>query len=829
MVFIYQFNHNTHTLTHKKMAVRFVGEIKMDESDLKHIAEYKEAASGDIKEYLINKLKNAMDLKDLLVAPNILETMAADGDVVVAGGGVRMDKQIMKVVNTDGLSPSKSTIGFTLVEPGRIGVFNHNGRIQVVGAGRWKNLNPRCSWVGSYALNGDPIQVETLTIVRVPKGSYGLASQGGQPLILDEGLHVRNDRNFKFEKLTDVNMTHIRNGTINIIRVPVGHYGQVVEDNIPRLLLPGSYVVNNPYFVFDGIVISNAPHIVHKNINVVRVPKGQLYEVVIDNRPHLLSEGVYVYTVPFKMNGFHDVNMELITHSTISRFFIRHGKIGLAWYKSRPIFITVPRLYMFDDADFIYHSMVDATQKQITLGSRNRILVSPGEIGLALHNNESIFLDTPGVYEYNDPNFKFAEFAKLTDKRITLGSKTRVIVSDGEVGVSQTRGRFTILPPDIYMFDMNESKSFYGFISTRQQSIQLDDVKSGVLKCETKDFVEVGIRAAVYYCISNPEKALKTIGDAASIAHIVKENSIASLQSIIRSIALSQVAQSKLVNVKAKALPTYPINNPQEDDSFTPRWSGRDLPEDMKKSPLVGLALSDVVIPLSDVSANPFESTKSSKAPLEEKTSKPFFENLHDQFIAILHDDFTERFGIDISNIRIEEFKMMNAELAKNISNQAISTAQTQTQLANLEGQTEIATAQQARDASVARIKSEADARNLDIATKAKMSATIAENETKVRTIEMLATAEAKALKVKIDAETEAKANTILKVAEAEAKAIEVKAEAERKRALALEATEIGQRIALYEIKARAAVESMRGVQTALTVPSRLSHDGYCQ
>jgi regulator of protease activity HflC (stomatin/prohibitin superfamily) len=467
------------------------------------------------------------------------------------------------------------------------------------------------------------------------------------------------------------------------------------------------------------------------------------------------------------MEPYNSINTEVIRHSTITRFFIKHGQIALAWYKSKPIFINTPGLYEFDDANFILDRCESMTKKEISLGSKCRILVSPGEIGLALHENKSIFLDTPNVYEFDDPNFIFKKFVAMTEKQITLGSKTRIIVQDGEVGISYVNGRLTILQPNIYTFDVKD-QVFQGFLSTKQLSIQLDDVKTGILRCETKDFVEVGIRAAVYYRIGNPEKALKTVGDSEAITHIVKETCIASLQSILRSTSLNQVAQSKVVNTKSA----------------------------------VGTKLE----------RDPFGS-------MPEEKPAVFFEKVHDAFIANLHDTFNVNYGIDISNIRIEEFKMMNAELAKNISNQAIITAQTETQLANLESQREIATAQQERDAAVNRIKADAEARKLDTETRAKTSAILLENETKARGLEIMAAAEAKSATIRAEADANARAMTILKIGEAEAKAIELKADAEKKRAMNLESTEIGKKLALYQLHTEMVGKAMQGVQKIIWVP----------
>lgn len=74
--------------------------------------------------------------------------------------------------------------------------------------------------------------------------------------------------------------------------------------------------------------------------------------------------------------------------------------------------------------------------------------------------------------------------------------------------------------------------------------------------------------------------------------------------------------------------------------------------------------------------------TKGASAP----SPVMFFERAHDEFLNKLHDDFMERYGVDICNIRIESFKIMDDELSDQISKHALTTAQIENEMANLEG-----------------------------------------------------------------------------------------------------------------------------------------------
>merc|ERR1712224_880562 len=106
-----------------------------------------------------------------------------------------------------------------------------------------------------------------------------------------------------------------------------------------------------------------------------------------------------------------------------------------------------------------------------------------------------------------------------------------------------------------------------------------------------------------------------------------------------------------------------------------------------------------------------------------------FFDRAHDEFLARLHDDFLDRYGIEITNIRVASCKIMDQQLAASISKQALVTAQTENQLANLKGQTEIATAEQERQARVAQIAAEQVARALKLATEAQNKAQLEKAE----------------------------------------------------------------------------------------------------
>lgn len=185
-----------------------------------------------------------------------------------------------------------------------------------------------------------------------------------------------------------------------------------------------------------------------------------------------------------------------------------------------------------------------------------------------------------------------------------------------------------------------------------------------------------------------------------------------------------------------------------------------------------------------------------------------FFDKAHDEFLARLHDDFKQRYGIDISNLRVESFKIMDQELASCISRQAINSAQTENQLTNLKSQTEIATAEQERRSSVEQIAAQQEARALKISTESQNQAQLdkAESQAKAQTLATNQAAEAQIAQARADAQS------IKLRAEAEAEAIHIKAKAEAERARLLSETPLGAQLALLTVWSETVQKSNEGI-----------------
>jgi hypothetical protein len=142
------------------------------------------------------------------------------------------------------------------------------------------------------------------------------------------------------------------------------------------LLPEGAHVTQSTIFAFDELKAANQPYLTHGTIHILQVPKGKVALVTESNHPKLLPDGThFINSSNFSYAGMKDINAEVITHGTITRFRVRKGQIGLAWHNNQPLFFE-EGLFEKDDPNFVFVKTVDAGEKMITLGSKKIITVS---------------------------------------------------------------------------------------------------------------------------------------------------------------------------------------------------------------------------------------------------------------------------------------------------------------------------------------------------------------------------------------------------------------------------------------------------------------------
>jgi regulator of protease activity HflC (stomatin/prohibitin superfamily) len=642
---------------------------------------------------------------------------------------------ICSAINGGGHScASRSCVG-RLVPQGNIGIIDHNGCIEAVPDGRryvlgLRRLVQRAAWIGVFPLTmSAPLKQRNLTVVRVPRGQIGIATERGNAVALAAGMHVYNTVDFLFERLVDVNSPHIHHGTLHIIRVQRGEYAKVWVSSAsgalePKLLQEGCHVVDSNLFKFECFCNVADTHVKHGALNIIQIPKGKVAKITKDNVHQLLREGTHhLESTNFQYCGLASLSDSMISHGTLTMIRVNLGEVGVAW-----------------------------------------------------QDNQPIFLEEPGVYNFDSPTFNFVAHVPATEKVIELGAKKLVTVYSGEVGLSYKHGELCMLGPGRHAIE-DAAHRFDSFLSTLQRSIRLvtQGDRNDLLICETRDLVKVGLRADVFFSIKDPEKTVRTIVKE-EIENLVLETAVASITNIIRSTPLNEIAQSK-----------QPSAASSEEHS---------------------------------VKALAAQATGDASAPL-------FFDKAHDEFLSKLHDDFYSRYGIDITNIRIESFKIMDEELGNSMSKQALFTAQTENQLANLKGKSEIATAEQNRAADVKRISAKAEAEQLRTQAEAQNEALLSAADARAKAEQVATETAAKAEAAATIERAKAESEAIRIRAQAEAEAIALKGEAEAKRAKLIGETALGAQLSLLGVYAEMATKSNEGVQKVVYCDPALASNGF--
>mmetsp|Transcript_2689 Transcript_2689/g.4932 ORF Transcript_2689/g.4932 Transcript_2689/m.4932 type:complete len:819 (-) Transcript_2689:411-2867(-) len=681
---------------------------------------------------------------------NSQDRKEGEPDAVFDYNGALMKKELAKAKSRTSHTNAPGVLGH-VVKPGFISFYTKNGKTFATTEGRWWLMKSpvKSHWMYGHrnvSLDNDHISAGEVHIIRILPGEVGLIRAQGTEVLLDVGTHVFNSGTVSLiGRYAYSNEKYFHHGRYHYLRVERGFMAKVwtvvsldgVDTVVPRLIGQGVHFIDNHMFKFDGFVKCSERVIEHGSIHRIAVVKGHLAKVVQESKNRILGEGDHIIeSTDFQFIGFEDVTKtNCIQHGTITILRVTKGKIALAWNNSDPLFISEPGMYEFDSPDFTFDSFRDAEENLIQLGSKKIVQVQTGQVAVTYDDGLLKILHN-GTHEINSSTHIIHRFLSTQEKSIRLAS----------LSANERKSRKQSMQSKTNSL-LESGADFYIGGGT--------DADSDLTICETKDLVKVGIRADIFYSISDPQKCILKI-DTDELEDLVRETAIATLTNIIRSTALNQIAQSK--NVSAgntfdrikDALP-----NSAKTEGETP-----------------------FVVPVSPTNAD---------APPPSAPMAEFFDKTHDEFMSKLHDDFHLRYGVDISNIRIEAFKIMDNDLAEQISKHALTTAQIENEMANLEGMSLISTQKEKTAAEVRNISALAEAEALKTAADA-------ENQRKIDA----AMAEGEALRIK---------------AKAEAESIKLKAAAEAERAEMIAKTDLGKQEALLAIYSDMVVKANKGVE----------------
>jgi hypothetical protein len=146
------------------------------------------------------------------------------------------------------------------------------------------------SLLACSTLIGIPYVLSCITLVK--RGEIALLqSYDGSMRVLGEGLHspmLTFACSVRKAKMTE---NCIQSGIISILRVTPGNIGLGLSNGIPKILLPGMHVINDPLFEFKGSASMTDLHISVGCVHLITVPMGQVGLCSVNSTPHFLEQG----------------------------------------------------------------------------------------------------------------------------------------------------------------------------------------------------------------------------------------------------------------------------------------------------------------------------------------------------------------------------------------------------------------------------------------------------------------------------------------------------------------------------------------------------------
>ncbi|ETO23928.1 hypothetical protein RFI_13233 [Reticulomyxa filosa] len=264
------------------------------------------------------------------------------------------------------------------------------------------------------------------------------------------------------------------------------------------------------------------------------------------------------------------------------------GQIALTQYGDEPQLLGPGRHVLLSPWNELL-AVVNETDQVIRHGPIFIIKVKRGELGYGVDLNDGHpILLSQGKHIIRSNTFVWNGFITLRDRRTRLDQIEVIRVEMGWVGYCFRAGNLTILEPGLHL--ITPPDRFGDFLSTQ---LSILDLPEGVH--DTSDYVPLAIKAAVFYRVIDPRKALLNIQN---IQQQIIETSVATLAGIIRSSSLSDVA--------SRSQPFY--NDPKKKGE--------------------------------------------SKDPESKEEETHQYGQHIDEFITLLHDHVLNSWGIEIQNIR---------------------------------------------------------------------------------------------------------------------------------------------------------------------------------
>jgi len=460
-----------------------------------------------------------------------------------------------------------------------------------------------------FQVTSDVLMFGTMALVRVRPAFIGLGSDNGTPVFLLPGLHLLQATNLQFEGVKSVNDNLIKNGPLNLVRVQPGLVGLAAINGEPVVLESGVHFINEASFVMspDGFRKMDEKQTQLGQLQIIVVPRGSIAAVLVNGEGHFLLEG---------------------------RHYISHGRFTLL-------------------------SMKSASDEYINAGTRHRILVPRGKLGLGIEEGEPELLEPGKIVLRNSALFKYQGSVDITQPVINHGSLSIVTVRDGQFGISYRDGVIELLKPGRHTL-ASATHVPGGFIGAGQQTLRISEV-TGM----SSDNVELRFDAAICMRVVDPQKAVVMLTQG---RRDLMDELSANIQERAK-LALSIIIGNNSLNRKHGATMQAPVTDGAEVNG-----------------------------------------------PAEKKEDEDSFRQfIHDIFMRSFSESMLKECGVQVIDMSIEDVVIVNTELATAMASAAV--ANSNLEKATIEAEIVQVTAN--ADAKVALIDAQGKAKAMAVMAKA--------------------------------------------------------------------------------------------------------------
>jgi len=415
----------------------------------------------------INKLsemlvaENPENMRNLWVHASDSKYTLRDERRLLESPNAEADRDLLIAINGGGLGGrpaggTSSRLEFLgkLVPPDELG-FSHtrNGKARVHLPGRHLNVNPNITY--AFKLNQKAskplIKYKNIRIMNIPDGHIGKAFVGKtkSAVLLEQGRHAKNDPDFKVEEdYINYNKTLneegvIQHGTITIIRTKPNEIALAWLGNKPKIIAPDNdYIVNSTEFTYveNSLIdydkeLNDKGKIIHGTISIVRVKPGKIGLALYKGKPIFLGEGTHAHDdLNFKFTAFADASEDHYKFQAATIFRLKAGELACLQDKDNKVeVLKIAGRYVISEPVLLLNKY-SVNEGRVEHDSYQRVRLQAGKIIFYQDKDgQTCYHDKPGTYELQRPEYFDEKIYDINTAIIHFEATVRLNLKQGEI------------------------------------------------------------------------------------------------------------------------------------------------------------------------------------------------------------------------------------------------------------------------------------------------------------------------------------------------------------------------------------------------------------